>query len=97
MASIHEIKFYSSGGGKSAIPPDPRYPLGKKLVMVKHGQNSCTVDLPMASEIGYWRVKCVLCELSFAVSVFGRADDVNRVVVPCNIQINQEGEHDSGP
>lgn len=81
----HIVEFLPSGRGKAQCPSNPVFPQGI-VVDISDGKIACTKELPYpAPECGAWLVKCVACNVSYAVTAAGRADDPISLTMPCKI------------
>lgn len=64
--------------------PDPAYPSGKDIDASTGLHQSCIVDVPYpARRCGIYLIKCLLCEISVAVTTAGRPDDPKSVRFDC--------------
>ena len=78
-----DVKFNDSGREPSQ-KADPRFPRGMTISMARPGQTSCTYNLPYpAPRCGIYSISCNICGLTVAVTVAGRADDPNKITLPC--------------
>jgi hypothetical protein len=79
--------FFVDSGRESECEPDPHFPNGKPIFVPRHPlQKTCTLNLPYpAPRCGFYAIKCTVCGISVLISVAGRPDDPNKVIMPCKL------------
>jgi hypothetical protein len=67
-------------------PPDPSYPDGIDLRVVKQDYRgpTCKQSLPYpAKRIGYFLIECMICNQTTVVTTAGRLDDPRSIEIMC--------------
>ncbi len=83
-----EIKWID-GGRETQCAPDPKYPLGIDVDAAGPMSPSCSTPLPYpAMRCGLWRVRCLTCGYSVAITTAGRSDDPRSIKMPCRFGVN---------
>ena len=72
-------------GREPQCKPDPKYPDGVLVNLSTHAaQKTCCFNLPYpAPRCGSYVVNCKKCGYRAAITVAGRSDDPNAVIMPC--------------
>jgi hypothetical protein len=64
--------------------PNPAYPNGIDIDYTNPEEKKCFVPLPYpAKRIGYYLIKCRICDMTVTVTTAGRSDDPRSVKIPC--------------
>lgn len=72
---------------------DPRFPNGIEFDLSDGQEQACTAELPYpAKRCGVYRIECLLCGTSAAVTTAGRPDDPKSLKLPCTLK----GKPDDG-
>lgn len=79
-----DVKFIDSGR-EPQQPANPKYPDGIAASLLPHAlAKGCTRNLPYpAPRCGMYLVTCRTCGYTALITVAGRADDPNKVTLPC--------------
>lgn len=70
-------------------PPNPAYPHGIDLRLIKPGHHgpTCKQSLPYpARRIGYFMIECITCGITTVVTTAGRPDDPYSLEMACKLQ-----------
>jgi hypothetical protein len=71
---------------KPQCEPNPAYPHGIDLDVTDGRVPNCKATLPYpAKRIGYYVVKCRVCDFRAVCTTAGRVDDPRSITVPCKI------------
>lgn len=66
------------------VAPDPAFPEGVDIDLSEGHPRTCAARLPhYAGLLGMYEVRCMVCDLSVAITSAGRADDPRLIRVPC--------------
>ncbi len=80
---------FNDSGREPTQKPDPRFPKGQEISVALPGHKSCTFNLPYpAPRCGSYSIICRTCNVTAFVTVAGRADDPNKITLPCKQQVN---------
>lgn len=79
-----EVSFID-GGRLAQVKPDPAFPKGQRIILTRTAiEKSCTKNIPWpAPRCGFYKIKCMECGYTAAISVAGRPDDPCMVTMPC--------------
>lgn len=69
---------------ESQCAPNPAYPLGIDLDLSQGATKTCKSKLPYpAKRIGFYLVKCNICDFNAVITTAGRVDDPRSVTLAC--------------
>lgn len=78
-----DVKFVDTGR-EATGKANPKCPNGMAVSCALPGQITCTFNLPYpAPRRGVYSIVCNECKFLAAITVAGRADDPNKVTLPC--------------
>ena len=84
---------WTSRGGKSKNPPNPAFPLGMDIMVMRGPDGKptrpickATVPYPAPEGLGFWTIACQDCGVVAAATTAGRADDPRSVEIFCATQ-----------
>lgn len=82
--------YFNDSGRQAQCKPDPNYPEGKLVDLTTNAiARQCARNLPYpAPRCGSYTVVCRECGFTALITVAGRPDDPNAVVMPCKSKAN---------
>jgi len=79
-----KFEFVPNGKGKATEPPNPDFPNGISINLVKPGIPYCETEIPYpAPECGMYKITCKICDYTCAITSVGRPDDPIHLKFPC--------------